>query len=211
MNSTKRNTIIDLTKPLDQLFTPFTNGQYSDPPLEISEWSSISRQGFYVYSLSLGTQTGTHIDAPAHFLEEGASLEALAPDQLIGNYFLMDLTQDPLSPDIAKRLAEYRQEKMLFLRTPENITSRLSPEALRRILSLPPVLWVLSGEIEIERSAPFEFHRLMAGAGKYLVEDLDQEAAHRIAAGGELFVLPLRLIGVSGSPCRVMVRTDERK
>jgi kynurenine formamidase len=38
------------------------------------------------------------------------------------------------------------------------------------------------------------------------VEDLDQHAAHLLSGFGEMFALPLRLTGVSGSPCRVVVR-----
>ena len=198
--------IIDLTKPLDESFIPFTSGSYSDPPLEISEWCDISNEGFRVSRLSLGTQTGTHIDAPAHFIDGGATLEELIADQMIGRYFLLDFSLQPKAEDISNRLARYRQEKILFLRTPENVALHLSPDKLQKILALPSVLWVLTGEIEVEHSAPFEFYRLTACAGKFLVEDLDQKAVRQVTERGEVFVAPLRLTGVSGSPCRVIVR-----
>lgn len=200
--------IVDLTKPLDKSFIPFSLEKYTDPPLEISEWGAISNEGFRVSRLSMGTQTGTHIDAPAHFVEGGAMLETLSPDQLIGSYFLVDLSDRPSATDVANRFAAYRQEQILFLRTSGNSTPYVSLEILQKILFLPPELWILSGNIEIEQSAPFEFHRQVARAGKFLVEDLDQKAAWQITGNGEIFIAPLRLTGVSGSPCRVIVRWE---
>lgn len=211
MSGSKRNTIIDLTKPLDTSFIPYSNGNYSDPLLELTEWSSVAKEGFRVTRMSMGTQSGTHIDAPAHFMEDGARLEALSPDQIIGNYFLLNLPCMATLSDIAESLKTYREEKILFLRTPENQSAKLSGEAMQEILSLPPVLLVLAGVIEIANSKPFAFHRLVAGAAKFLVEDLDQQEAYRIPGNGEIFVLPLKLVGVSGSPCRVIVRALETK
>jgi len=195
----RRSMIIDLTKPMDTSFLPYSTGVYTDPSLEFNEWSSIAEEGFRVTRLSLGTQSGTHIDAPAHFMEEGAKLEDLLPDHLIGRYFLLNLPCTALSSD----------EKILFLRTPENLSTKIPGEAMQKILSLPPFLLVLAGAIEIQDAEPFTFNRLVAGAAKYLVEDLDQKEAHRIPGVGEMFIGPLRLAGVSGSPCRVLVRAME--
>jgi arylformamidase len=211
IDGAKRNVIIDLTKSLDTSFIPYSTGKYADPPLEFSDWSSIQKEGFRVSRLSLGTQSGTHIDAPAHFLENGATLETLSPDHLIGNYFLLNLPCSASLSDVAESLKTYSEEKILFLRTPENQVSQIEREAVQKILSLPPVVLVLSGEIGIEDSESFEFHRLTAQAGKFLVEDLDQKEAHRVSGNGEIFTFPLRLVGVSGSPCRVMVRAPEAK
>lgn len=198
--------MLDLTKTLDASFCPYTRGDYADPPYAIVDWSSIAREGFHVSRLSMGTQTGTHIDAPAHFLEGGATLEGLLPDQLMGEYFLIDLSNRQSLTVLAKRLADYRGEGILFLQTGDNHVSRLSRKALDTILVLPAALWVLAGEIDLEDAAPFEFYRLLALAGKFLVEDLDLNAACQLPQKGEIFVAPLRLTGVSGSPCRVMVR-----
>jgi arylformamidase len=209
LSGIERNTIIDLTKSLDTSFIPFSKGKYTDPPLEFSDWSSLQKEGFRVSRLLLGTQSGTHIDAPAHFLEEGAWLEALSTDQLMGKYFLVELPRIASATDVDRFLLGYQQEKIIFLRTPEDQISRLTRKALQKILSLPPAVLVLSGEIDIVDSEPFDFHRFLARTGKFLVEDLDQKAAHQVSGRGEIFAFPLRLIGVSGSPCRVIVRMEE--
>jgi len=202
----KQNIIVDLTKSMDSLFVPFSSGPYSDPPLEISEWSTIQNQGFRVFRLSMGTQSGTHIDAPAHFLHDGAGLESLSPAEFVGDYFLLNLKGSVTLSDITGMLTSYRGEKIIFLKTPVNECAELSLEALQKILSLPPILLALSGEVAVKGSAPLTFYRIIAESSKFLVEDLDQSKTDGLPDAGELYVFPLKLVGVSGSPCRVLAR-----
>jgi arylformamidase len=202
----KRKNILDLTKPMESLFVPFSNGRYRDPPLEISQWSTIQNEGFRVSRLSMGTQSGTHIDAPSHFLDDGACLEALSPDEFIGTYFLLKLKDNLTLADVAELLKRYKGENILFLKTPLNQLVEISREALQKILSLPPVLLALSGEVTVENSDSFAFYHAIAEAEKFIVEDLDQNKTDVLPDTGELFVFPLRLIGVTGSPCRVLAR-----
>ncbi|MRR16918.1 MAG: hypothetical protein EG826_10725 [Deltaproteobacteria bacterium] len=206
MNGRNKDIIIDLTKALDTSFIPYSRGTYSDPPLEISEWSTIRGDGFRVSRIALGSQSGTHIDAPAHFMEGGIVLDALPPDRFMGRFFPVNLTPAPSLSEISMSLAAYGGEDILFLRTPKNQSTRLPREAVMRILSLPADVLALSGHIVIEPSDPLEFHRMVARSAKFLVEDLDEEAAHRAAGHGEMFIFPLRVLGVSGAPCRVLVR-----
>lgn len=191
---------LDLTKSLDGSFPPYSYGRYSDPAVEVTSWSAIERDGFRVDRLSLGTQSGTHIDAPAHFLENGACLDALRPEQFMGRYLLVDL------PEGAEQAATYGGENIVFLRAPKNCRAIISPETMGRILSWPPALLVVSGEVAIAGSGPFAFHRLVAEAGKFLAEGLDERPARDVPPDGEIFVFPLRLAGTSGSPCRIVVR-----
>jgi kynurenine formamidase len=191
---------------MDSLFIPFSSGLYSDPPVEISEWSTIQNEGFRVLRLSMGTQSGTHIDAPAHFLNDGAVLESLSPAEFIGDYFLLNLKGGVTLSDVTVLLKPYSGEKIIFLKTPVNQCAELSLEALQMILSLPPALLALSGEVTVKDSAPFTFNRIIAEAAKFVVEDLDQTKTDGLPDAGELFVFPLRLIGVTGSPCRVLAR-----
>src|SRR5512142_860820 len=83
--------ILDLTRVLDEHLPIFTSGSYSDPPLQIETWCTVEQQGYAVSRLSLGTQTGTHIDAPAHFTADGTTLEALPVQALMGRYLWVDL------------------------------------------------------------------------------------------------------------------------
>jgi len=76
------NASVDLTKPL--VITPEINspGEYNDPELKNKTWCSYMEKGFRVSRIIMDTQTGTHIDAPAHFSEGETHADKLQPDKL---------------------------------------------------------------------------------------------------------------------------------
>ncbi len=191
---------IDLTKLLDQGLPIYSDVGYSDPPFQIETWCTVASQGYKVSQLSLGTQTGTHIDAPAHFATEGVELEDLSAGALIGSYAWLNLNErfDPQN--------DYSCQPILFLAAPNTNRVEIALEAFQALLDLPCQVWVAACKIEILGQEPLYFHKALAEAGKYLVEDLDEIQAARVHPGGEIIALPLRLNGASGAPCRVIVR-----
>lgn len=202
----KTKDVIDLTKPLGLETEVFFDDEYIDPEFSINEWSSVDVHGFRVSSIRIGTQTGTHIDAPNHFDSEGDFIDMLDPSEFMGSYYLVDLGAYISSEEIEKICKGYNNENILFLRAYESSISSLRSDALDILLSLPPIVWILDGHIEVIDKGKYGFHRILAEYGKYLVEDIDSQAAGMVRPGGEIFVFPLRLVGTSGSPCRVLVR-----
>lgn len=199
--------VLDLTRRLDHSLKIYEDNDYSDPPFICSEWSTIERQGYRVSRLELGSQTGTHIDAPAHFEPAGATLDSLSIERLMGKYYLLDL---PEKADkeivVADMTAGDVKETILFLRTHHRQTCQITAEALDALIARPPLVWALAGQVTIRGEPDFEFHHALARAGKFLVEDLDLAAAAQVPPRGEIFALPLALVGTSGAPCRVVVR-----
>jgi kynurenine formamidase len=195
--------ILDLTKSLDENLYIYAEGTYSDPPLRIEPWCTVQNQGYKVSQISMGTQCGTHIDAPSHFVEGGADLGALPVDALMGKYFWLDLNE---AMQNKKNRFEYQDEPVLFLASNENI--KISEDLFNTLLSLPCRVWVIVYEVEVLERDIFYFNRALAEAGKYLVENLDETAAMQVRSGGEIFALPLNLISTSGAPCRVVVRHE---
>lgn len=197
--------VIDLTKRLDADLEIYAEGGYSDPPFVVEEWCSVAERGFRVSRLALGTQTGTHIDAPAHFVEGGATLEMLDPTALIGPY--LAVRPEDWADEAAWRAvaARHSGEAILFLLAVA-ATVEMPQPALEAFLTLDCPVWVTTSEIDIPGAPPLHFHRALADAGIYLVEELDRDAAGDVPDGGEIIALPLRLVGTSGAPCRVLVR-----
>src|SRR5512140_458552 len=105
------STLLDLTRVLDEHLPIYTSGSYSDPPLQIDPWCTVPQQGYAVSRLTLGTQTGTHIDAPAHFIADGATLDALPLQALMGRYLWADLSH----LDLNELRSAQRGESILFL------------------------------------------------------------------------------------------------
>ena len=188
--------IIDLTRTLDENLYIYSEGTYSDPPLQIEPWCTVQSQGYKVSRLTMGTQCGTHIDAPSHFMEGGADLGALPVEALVGKYFLLEL-------DGAGKF-DYQGEPILFLKSSAGV--EISEEVFNSLLALPCRVWVIVYDIQVSDRDIFYFNRALAEAGKYLVENVDDTAAMRVKSGGEIFALPLRLVSTSGAPCRVIVR-----
>jgi kynurenine formamidase len=193
--------IIDLTKVLDENLYIYAEDGYSDPPLRIEPWCAVQSQGYKVSRVSMGTQCGTHIDAPSHFVEGGADLGALPVEALMGKYFLLDLDEVVRN---GKTKFDYQQEPILFLKSNSGI--EISEDVFNSLLALPCRVWVIIYDISISGRDIFYFNRTLAEAGKYLVENIDESAAMQVKSGGEIFALPLRLTSTSGAPCRVVVR-----
>ncbi len=199
--------LLDLTRVLDEHLPIYTSGSYSDPPLQIQTWCTVQQQGYTVSRLSMGTQTGTHIDAPAHFAQNGATLEALPLQALMGPYLWVDLHQ-VTSADLSDLRSGYKGQSILFPTSSKPAMMEASEEVLSALLDLPCVVWVNVYEVQVIGRDPLYFHRALSAAGRYLIEDVDEAAAQQVTRGGEMIALPLRLRGVSGSPCRVVVVQD---
>jgi kynurenine formamidase len=193
--------LLDLTKRLDAALEIYEELNYRDPEFSCKEWCSVETQGYRVSALTLGTQTGTHIDAPAHFDAAGECLDVLPIDELVGRYFLVDLNECADEEAVFTLSSTYEAEPILFVRG-----ASLSRPALDCLLGLAARVWVVESEVRVSGAPPLEFHRLLAARRKYLIENLDAEMARQVKPGGELMALPLRLAGTSGAPCRVVVR-----
>ena len=72
--------IVDLSIPIDAT-TPFYPG---DPEPRVCVATTIARDGFNVSRLELGSHSGTHCDAPRHFLEDGLTLDQLPLERFVG-------------------------------------------------------------------------------------------------------------------------------
>lgn len=201
----EKGRLIDLTKKIDSALDIFTDGTYSDPGLKITGWCTVKEQGFLVSEIRMGTQTGTHIDAPSHFIEKGADLDSLNPAKMIGRYFYVDLNRSFNDPDI---VTEYNGETVIFLSACSK-RAVISEEFTDKLLSLNAGLLVIAGECEISGCEKYSFHKKVLSSGKFLVEDLEISSAVKINRSGFIIALPLRFTGVSGSPCRVLAIQDQ--
>ena len=200
--------IVDLTKPLNKWTQPYQNGEYQDPPFRVSDWCRIQDEGFQVFRLEMGTQTGTHIDAPAHFVAGGDTLDRLAPEFLLGPYLLVRDVELGGAHALQAITRRRRTETILFLLGSANRV-RIPPVLFEGLISLGHKLWVVAGEFTVEDPDAYHFHRRLDREGIYLVEDLDLDATTQISTDGEIIALPLKLEDVSGSPCRVVVSMPE--
>ena len=80
--------VVDLSVPLDDR-TPVYPG---DPPVRLTPVATIARDGYNLLAVHMGSQSGTHCDAPVHFLEDGLTLDQLPLERFVGPGVLVDAT-----------------------------------------------------------------------------------------------------------------------
>ncbi|KAG2339541.1 putative cyclase [Suillus weaverae] len=79
--------LIDLSHPL----TPQTTIYPGDPPFAMHSVCNIPTDGYTVHAVSLGTHTGTHVDAPFHFFPHGQKLHELSLSRFVGRALVVDV------------------------------------------------------------------------------------------------------------------------
>jgi kynurenine formamidase len=79
--------IIDLSLPIGE-DTPRYPG---DPEISIRLWAVMDRDGYYMNVLKMGEHSGTHVDAPAHFLPEGKTVDEMPLESFMGEGIVVDL------------------------------------------------------------------------------------------------------------------------
>jgi len=90
--------IYDLSVPLGDEIPTYPG----DPGIEIRDWFSLAHgDPANVSVLHFGAHTGTHVDAPAHFIEGAARVESLSLDVLIGEAHVVEVPEERSSIDEA--------------------------------------------------------------------------------------------------------------
>ncbi len=186
-----------------------------DPPVRLEEALTLAQDGVRVSRLCCGTHTGTHIDAPAHVLERGATLDDLPLDALVGPAELVDVVgEDVITLDRLRAALPAPGERVLLRTRPGS-----APEEDLHVvgLTLAAAQWLTARGVRLvgtdsasvdARDAPAEpAHRCLLGAGVVVVEGL---ALGQAPAGHyQLACLPLRLAGADGAPARAVLWREE--
>ncbi|HEY3415403.1 MAG TPA: cyclase family protein [Armatimonadota bacterium] len=162
---------------------------------------------------TLGSHAGTHVDAPAHFFRDGASVDTLDPCLLLGPCRVLDIPDAPVIT--AELLAEYPLAgvERVLLRTRNSRQWEVDPTVFHRdfvgitaeaacLLLASGVKLVGTDGLSIDPYASTgAAHELLLGAGAIIVEGL---ALAQVPAGDYWLVCaPLRLQGADGAPARV--------
>lgn len=175
-----------------------------DPDVRLERVSSIAGgDGFNLSRLDLGVHSGTHVDAPLHFVEDGASVETLPLDVLVGPCVVVAGLEVAAVPAGAERVLFKTPNGRLWERDEfsEDFVA-LDGDAARALVSrgvrLVGIDYVSIGDEEA--------HRVLLGAGVVAVEGLDLRAVEPGAY--RLVCAPLKLAGAEGAPARVLLLRD---
>jgi arylformamidase len=207
---------IDATATLDPSTTPVYQG---DAPLKFDFLKDMRKgDGFTLSAYSMGAHSGTHVDAPMHFVRDGASIEKLSVDPFIGPARIIDIPDSVQAID-AKALAgaKWKGAERVIFRTRSALHgwmhsptfhkdfAYIAPDAAQQLADAGVKLVgvdYISAE-QFGAAAPLT-HRTLLGKGIPIVEGLQLDS---IPAGDyDLIVLPIKVGGHEGAPARAIVR-----
>jgi arylformamidase len=109
--------IIDLTLPIHEGMQTFP--VHWHPFVEITQLGRLGIEDRETRKVTLGTHTGTHMDAPRHFVRGGKSIDEIELDQLVGAATVIDFSQVPERTelgvaDMERALAGRRPERLVL-------------------------------------------------------------------------------------------------
>ena len=175
-----------------------------DPEVRLERVSSIGDGDVVNLSrLDLGVHSGTHVDAPLHFVDGWPSVETLPLDVLVGPCVVVDGLDPAAVPAGAERVLFKTPNSRLWERAEfsEDFVA-LDAEAARALVERG----VRLAGIDYLSIGDEGAHRILLGAGVVAVEGLDL----REVEPGEyrLVCAPLKLEGAEGAPARVLLLRD---
>jgi arylformamidase len=199
--------IIDVTRPL-------TNGMLVYLGDMHPSFRQEERGNYLISDLRMSTHTGTHIDAPVHYLKSGDTIDTIPLDDLIGRCRVLDvrgsgstITSEHLRGKIAGAMR-------LLLKTSFSGADRFTEDY--PCISVDAAELVTRSGIRcigIDSPSIESFHcdgtvhRELLGHGCIIIELLDLSC---VTEGDyDMVALPLRLKDLDGSPARVMLSIPE--
>ena len=189
-----------------------------DPEVKIERFEKLeSGDNANISRMGMGLHTGTHVDAPYHFLTEGITLDKIPLERFIGTVSVVEVSGEVniLSRELLARLpAEWITERILFKTRNSNHWSERPHRFHPDFVAIDPS----GARFLVERGvklvgidylsiAPFrkskETHEILLGASVIILEGLDLSAIKQGIY--QLYCLPLKLGGVEGAPARVIL------
>jgi len=207
----------DITVPLSTK-VPIYPG---DPRLEIQQWKSLDKgDSANVSYLHLGAHTGTHVDAPAHFIHGAARVDSMSLDKLVGPAEVVGVPEvneiidaqfvtENIKRGVERVLFKTRNSRFWSEKESEFQTSftYLNVEAAKELVALGIKLVGIDYlSIEKFKSAGHETHLSLLANNIVILEGLNLATVK--PGSYELICLPLRIASGDGdgAPARAVLR-----
>jgi arylformamidase len=166
-------------------------------------------------SMALGLHTGTHADAPRHFLAEGRSIADCELEAFVGEVVVVDASDTvPVGSQHLSSFSDTLPERILF-KTGTGVTqgwhdrfSHVAPDAAERlVLGGVQLVGIDTPSVDGAHSTTHATHEVFARGGVVILENLFLD--HVKPGVYDLIALPLKLIGMEASPVRAILRTRD--
>jgi kynurenine formamidase len=214
---------IDLVEPLDltlEISSKLPSFPGSPRPQFIS-WANKKSDGYNLELVFLSSHSGTHLDAPYHFIQKGFKIDEIPLDRLITNAVLIKVRKGSDEPITQKDIAYFESRNRKIASnvavvfetgwsrnlTKEDYFTRnpgLSPAAAKYLVEKKVrLVGIDSPNIDMGKDSKFKVHHILLKHGVLILENLcNLEKIPR--SNFRLIVLPLKLKGATGSPVRAV-------
>lgn len=210
--------IYDISVPLSSA-TPVYPG---DPGIEVKQWKDLANgDAANVSLMHFGLHSGTHVDAPAHFIEGGVKVDALPLESLIGEAEVVEVGEhikvidESVISDNCIRGSQrilFKTRNSAFWNSPEqgfrvDYTYLDSSAARRLVESGIKLVGIDYLSVEGFNTAKYETHHILLSNDIVILEGLDLRS---VSAGlYELICLPLKIADGrgDGAPARTVLRS----
>ncbi len=209
--------ILDLTLTISDK-TPTFPGS---PHPHFVPWEKIKDDGYNLELLFLSSHTGTHLDAPYHFLEKGSKIHEISLKKLVSEAVLIKSrkkrNETITKTDIQKfekkhgKIESFSsvvfwtgwqrnlQKDNYFTKNPGLSASAANYLASKKV----SLVGIDSPSIDLGTDSKFSVHQIFAKKGILIVENLANLEKIK-SSKFHLVVLPLKLKGATGSPVRAI-------
>ena len=191
--------LIDITAPLKENIKVYPG----DPEFKLKQIFTVEKDGFNLCSLSLGTHTGTHIDAPLHFFNTKESIADLDLKYLITNSLVADVSGlNSIDEKFISGLKLKGINSILFKTNGKNIyLTQSGAEYLKNTEIL--IAGTENIDIEDETNSNFPVHKTLLLNKTLILENID--LSHVKPGNYKLYCFPLKIENADGSPVRAVL------
>ncbi len=211
--------IIDLTFPIHEGMTTFPTHWH--PFVEVSILGRHGLENRETRKIVIGTHTGTHCDAPRHFIPTGKTIDTVSLDVLVGPATVLDFTsikkfKEVQVKDFQSQLGEKRPERILMRFDWSDNWGKMEYYSDHPFISEEAAQWLVDrGVTLLAMDTPMPDnpingrgtandspnHKILLGNNVILVEYLCNLKALK-KKEVELVVLPLKIVDGDGAPAR---------
>ena len=213
--------VIDLTLTVSEKIPTFPGS----PKPHFIEWETIPKDGYNLELLFLSTHTGTHIDAPFHFVKNGKKIHEIAPERLVNEAVLIRIGKNSNRSISKTDIQNFEQKNgkiengstvIFYTGWQKNLNKEfyfsenpgLSISAAKYLASKKiNMVGIDSPSIDLGTDSKFSVHHILAKNNILIVENLAN--LNKIKSNNfHLITSPLKLKNATGSPIRAFGFVD---
>ena len=209
-------TALDLTHTIEEGMPTYVG----DAVPRVSRLKTLAKDGVNLSVLTLGSHTGTHVDAPIHFIKGGMSLDQLPVESFVGEASVIDLSDVPAgtaiaSSELARHTSEIHAGDIVLLYT--GFSRRWRDSKARRnytYLGKDAAEWLAGKEVKavgIDYLSVEGFgaavpvaHKTLLSKGIPIIESLSDRLEELVGRRVFFVCLPIKVGGCDGAPARAI-------